>query len=257
MLLEDSQAGSNHSHFSRLCLPNGWSPLLFQASSIFPLSLCAGLLWTLELDQITTLGNPQIWNAIRFLPLLLSPFIFSQAFLHPHFSSYPFLLPSFVFGHIKGGRRDGKSEGQQSWAQPWQSTALLTCCFSFPAELVQALEAARCHSPSANALSPPGQCSLMKLSWASLTLYQVPQGWQQLLVRHQPHSQPLEGEGSNLEAPRRRQQRQVAPFPICHTPYALFPQTLGCDTEKGLQAPAKMIQLQYRNLRWSWGSKGN
>lgn len=33
-------------------------------------------------------------------------------------------------------------------------------------------------------LPPPGQSSLMKPSWASMTLYQVPQGWQQLLVRH-------------------------------------------------------------------------
>lgn len=30
----------------------------------------------------------------------------------------------------------------------------------------------------------PGQSSLMKSSWASMTLYQVPQGWQQLLIRH-------------------------------------------------------------------------
>lgn len=115
--------------------------------------------------------------------------LFPESFHTPNSSSYP--TTSHLLLGTWRGRRDGKrgEQGQQSRAQPWQSTALLTCCFSLPAELVlRALKAAQCHCPPAKALSPAGQSSLMKPSWASLTLYQVPQGWQRLLVKHRPRS---------------------------------------------------------------------
>lgn len=132
ILPKDSQACPNHSHFSHLHL---WIAGLcsYFKPPLFFFSLCHYQA-TLTLVTRSRSGNPQIWNAVAFLLILLHlfTFFFSGVNLHPHFSSCPFSSPRLFFLEYRRGRRDGKPEGQgqQSQAQLWHSTALPTCCWA-------------------------------------------------------------------------------------------------------------------------------
>lgn len=119
-------------------------------------------------------------------PLSLLPEFFYIPISPPTPSSSPHLLLGLRRGKERWKKRGAGSAKLGSALAIHCPTNLLLfpCCWAGGS----GSQAAQCHCPPDNALPPPGQSSLTKPSRASLTLYQVPQGWQRLLLRHQPHS---------------------------------------------------------------------
>lgn len=105
----------------------------------------------------------------------------------------------------------------------------------------------------------PWQCSfptrpvlINKAQLGSTDLEQVPQGWQQPLLTHQPCSAHwrvkagTEGwQGQHVQAARarKRQQGRVA-FPPCHIPYPASPKHLDRTQRRSCRHLQQMIQLQ-------------